>query len=1758
MVARFIASSCSLTRPFRLALVLITLLLTLPQTAWGDSYFVINTTGGGKWVSDTDNDEYHYYYTDFFGDGKMSYDATTNILTLNGINLSLTGGNSDAYFIACNDADHQSLTVRLIGNNNITLGDNNGFLYGTDFSFITDATSPGSLTITTTNWSGHLYEGYYSSEKIDVSYCDKLRKVDGQNTYTIQTVEPTGTSYGLTVAGTPVTSSNATDVLGNGGKVTFDNDNSKLSFTSRNYINYPGHCINTTKSLEISVGESNYLELSSTGSGNYPFYSASDVQIQFNSDFNATIQGKNVPAFSPKCVPYFPVYSPNSTQTGPQITYSDNGYKIKKYTGTDFLEFRIDGNYITSENKSNILGDGSVSFADGTGSGTLSLNNANIGEVRYSGDYANLTINLTGTNYITKRFLDSFLLCYYDPSATNDHPTLTFTGNGELRLQTDDVNFTSADYDFVVDENGGTTDNVDYSANFTTGGWSKEFISAANSANGKPYLRIYKETPIAYGITIAGIPVTSANAGNVLNDVTDPRVVFTPATDSNPTNTLTLHEAVIGDANTPPDHGITVTNLANLTIICTGEESDSYSEIYSTSSPIYCTDASCDLTFTSEQGRFNYIQFYTSATSLVEGFHGDVTYVADKAEQFLPQKQIGFITYNIRVAHNQNGGDPSLNTKTRTFNTSLLNSANFPILSSGGFTFDPATCTITIQDGTKFGRFADAQQQQDAVFTEIQWGVDADLKVVINGDCQIIGGNSYSPFRNFNFNASTPGPNTGRKISFEKGTNATNVNLALVAADSTKAVLMKDFASVSLSNDLKWVSGLPNDNSASLTTNCDITVGGVPITVAEGKGGITAGTGKIYFDGATKKMTMNGATVGGQIVSNLDELTIEFIGANSAYYISSTNTNAPLTITSGTGTNTLSLASGSYDISAVNGFASVTLDGAYLKTEHGTSYVSGNTRAYKQTPGIDQYSYIAYNIEFTTVHYYPLWLNGTIQVYEGIKDDIYEDGQSTIRASFAPGSNTLTMNGLSIDSEFGIESGLSSLTINLIGENSINTNTAYHYNPIYSHVATAPLVIQKAEGAASAELQLSSSSNDPQVIKGFASVTHTGLNFSSKTGSTISDASTKDAILTSATIYPLWVGGNIVTETRTSGTGWSYDNDQKKLTLTNYSKTDNDGHAFISNMANLNVYLVGTNTVSKQALSSGKAFYTTYTDATLTFSTDDNNMGTLDASGYDTFCEGFRTVNGIYCNNGLGYYPSSREIKAKATPTIKFAKRNQGTGDELSPTQYVEASETLQTAIGYVFKAPNPTFDNGVELFPDTTRYVYSYSVDGVVEFPTTGTNSDNPTRTDYGEINLLKAGTVTITCTFPGNMQNNPCSASYTLQVDKAILILSGTNTTNTACICVDGSWHWGNAPDNYFPAPDITIPNDVTAFTYSSSNTDVATVNSTTGEITPVGPGSATITLYIVDDPKYQDTDYPIDLTVMVPATISFANATASMSNTETYTQTATTVPTGATIVYSSSNNDVNVDANGEVTINNSFYGTATITATVTAVPAANPQYYYVQSNNAAFQATYKLTVSKVFNDVTFANGQNYATYYNENEDMTVPEGLTAYLVTGTSGNSVVTYPVNYLAKSVPLLLEKSTTAGSTLTNTIYSGTELTNAEKSSNLLQYADGDQDVDNLSTAGGTPYVLYKNEFVKATGTIPQNHCYLLITGHAPSRGYYSIGNGNDGSTAIDATHIDNGEMANENWYDLQGRRIERPTKPGLYIRNGKKVVVNNK
>ena len=101
------------------------------------------------------------------------------------------------------------------------------------------------------------------------------------------------------------------------------------------------------------------------------------------------------------------------------------------------------------------------------------------------------------------------------------------------------------------------------------------------------------------------------------------------------------------------------------------------------------------------------------------------------------------------------------------------------------------------------------------------------------------------------------------------------------------------------------------------------------------------------------------------------------------------------------------------------------------------------------------------------------------------------------------------------------------------------------------------------------------------------------------------------------------------------------------------------------------------------------------------------------------------------------------------------------------------------------------------------------------------------------GALTILKAGTTTITASFAGSADYWPGSASYTLTAvgkgDAPVFAFNREVALTT----------YGKS----FTAPVLTMSDGLTA-KYTSNNTSVATINSTTGKVTIRGKGVATIT--------------------------------------------------------------------------------------------------------------------------------------------------------------------------------------------------------------------------------------------------------------------------------------------------------------------------
>ena len=203
----------------------------------------------------------------------------------------------------------------------------------------------------------------------------------------------------------------------------------------------------------------------------------------------------------------------------------------------------------------------------------------------------------------------------------------------------------------------------------------------------------------------------------------------------------------------------------------------------------------------------------------------------------------------------------------------------------------------------------------------------------------------------------------------------------------------------------------------------------------------------------------------------------------------------------------------------------------------------------------------------------------------------------------------------------------------------------------------------------------------------------------------------------------------------------------------------------------------------------------------------------------------------------------------------------------------------------------------------------------------------------------------------------------------------------------------------------------------------------------------------------------------------------------------------------------------------------------------PVETGTYNVVVTGKGNFTGTESATftiVNRTLADgeVTFHEG--WATYCSLIGDVNLPAGIGAYVASGL-GNGVVTLTqISYIPAKEPVLLNNATT------------TATDNTEYPFNLLQYAGEDIDVDDMYYYG-----LHNGAFMRVTGTIPEGKIYLYAEEPNAPQLTIVIDGETTGINEIETMR----NVDNENVYDLMGRKVQKPSKKGLYINKGHKVVV---
>lgn len=190
------------------------------------------------------------------------------------------------------------------------------------------------------------------------------------------------------------------------------------------------------------------------------------------------------------------------------------------------------------------------------------------------------------------------------------------------------------------------------------------------------------------------------------------------------------------------------------------------------------------------------------------------------------------------------------------------------------------------------------------------------------------------------------------------------------------------------------------------------------------------------------------------------------------------------------------------------------------------------------------------------------------------------------------------------------------------------------------------------------------------------------------------------------------------------------------------------------------------------------------------------------------------------------------------------------------------------------------------------------------------------------------------------------------------------------------------------------------------------------------------------------------------------------------------------------------------------------------------------------------------------------------NVDLDFSNQTDIKAYIASGYNGSILIT-PVKKASAGTPLYIKG--TAGtynipSAAAQTVYANMMVGNNSENSITINSTDGEY--TNLIVSG--------NGFATFSGTksVSKHKSYIQVLSDympAASRGISddsivfgetevetlsvsldSLGDSDDETTGIRS--IDS-QLTNDIWYNLKGQRVDTPTKKGLYIKNGRKVVV---
>lgn len=1057
------------------------------------------------------------------------------------------------------------------------------------------------------------------------------------------------TSYNITVAGTPVTSQNASNITGDNIEaytagepysVSYDAASNTLSLDNARIASGG---ISSTSAAALNVALNNSVVLGGTGVNGiscagdlsisavgtgivfYPVVSTkaggatltlrngsnADAQLTLNyqgseSGFNAVVyDGLYLSADNPRTLKF--------SASRQRFEDSEGAWASTiKFSNAKTYELWLGGTKVTESNKDNILGDwGSATFDPDENLLTLNgmtLTGTDIYTDGIISRLPNLTISVNGDNTITCSDSCSVIRADMEGDQTltilkgSDDCSLTLDGSRVIRdfntFTATGLSWNDNDFTYKYDETL-----TSFSAGYRLMKADGEEASRNFAIGFKPALYDSSVTP--YDLWVAGVQVTSANAEDICGRYIDGTVSFDAAN-----NVLTLKNATIDLADVY--NGIAVASgIADLTINLVGGNTVTpnvntpffamYTGEIGTTAPTLTFNTDYYL----DDGIYWLGTLKLNGVAEIGSLTSGYEFTLEESPEYVDPENAGNATTGWKVSINtENVDNPYVKIwKLEVFDLWM---GSGRVLSSA---WDAGQLTAP-----KYNPVTQRLVVSQDVATTFPVNVISSmpaLTVEVDGTCAIAP-TSSSPAIYFQ----EKGEVTSGSLTFVRGDDAVTASLTLTAngengsSESYKAIEGFSADNIHFGENLALTSPATIAEALEATTVTiggetyyNLKVGGVYVSQTNATDVLGDGGSVIFtMSGGqeavpTYTLTLNGATLTQPVIIGLPNLTIDIQGTNSItttepciQKIENTDPSVTFKSTSTPVGSLIMTNTGDEAISEIGGGdITISKELAVLLTVYGEADYTSNL--YHITDGSTTVAKIVpgYGVSMGKGG------GERLDIYEGNAADVFGDGT----VSFNKNTNTLTLNGAN---KGDLSTSLSELTVELVGDNTLSEDGSF---PVLRSLNGATVTINiQSTGETKGTLTMS----QPYTQAGNFYDGNVTVNIVEPlavvSGSLTGNKNNENTVVIEQIRHiGLTVSGEVVTNANAAnvlGDG--------KVSYANGILTLNGAtlaSGITSSLDQLKIVLVGTNSIAGTIAGTGTLYFTTDdTDAKLTFTTE--------------------------------------------------------------------------------------------------------------------------------------------------------------------------------------------------------------------------------------------------------------------------------------------------------------------------------------------------------------------------------------------------------------------------------------------------------------------------------------------------------------------------------------------------------------------------